>query len=156
VFCKGAIYKLKVPPGSLTGFGVFAQELTNRGITIGNVKVLLGFDEKQTFPIITFAFGGFVKETALPKLAEMASSSEVTNIINEVMAASTPTTPAIENKAELKPQPAVKKVVKEEPADDGLGLDEPVKVEVVKEEPVVVADAVSTPDNSALADELGL
>ncbi len=150
-FCKGGIYKLKLPPASLGNWGVYVGELSKRGYLVGNVRTLLGFDEKQTFPVLTFSFGGFVKEEHVPALLEKSLSYEAQEILNEVMTASAPATPAIENKPAVKTEkekavPVVK--------DDGLGLDEPIKQEAVKQEPV--AEAVTTPDEALLAEELGL
>ena len=157
VFCKGSVFKLKMPPSSLKNWGLYVKELTNRGIPVGNVKTLLGFDEKATFPVLTFSFGGFLAEAQLPKLAALAMSSEAEEIVTEQITASAP---AIENKP-VQEEKAKPKVVKAKPApvveDDGLGLDDPSAVDpVVVEEPVVVAEAVSTPDEADLANELGL
>ena len=84
-------------------------------------------------------------------------SSEAEEIVTETITASAP---AIENKTvqEEKAKPKVVKApVNPVQEDDGLGLDEPAVVaEPVKEEPIVVAEAVSTPDEQSLADELGL
>jgi hypothetical protein len=158
VFCKGSVYKLKMPPASLKNWGLYVKELTNRGIPVGNVKTLLGFDSAQSYSVLTFSFGGFIAEAQLPKLAALSQSSEAEDIVTETITASTKTTPAIENKPVAKAKPAVKKV---EPvaAADGLGLDDPPGGGVAgpaKEEPVVVAEVESTPDEASLADELGL
>jgi hypothetical protein len=155
VFSKGSVYKLKMPPASLKNWGLYVKELTNRGIPVGNVKTLLGFDEAQTFPVLTFSFGGFIAEATLPQLAALSQTEEAEEIVNERMTASTKALPEPEKKKPAaKKKPVVKATIA--PADDGLGLESPVTQEPPPEEPVVVEEAVSTPAEQTLADELGL
>lgn len=83
VFVGGfGTYQLKVPPASLKNFGQYVRELTKRNYRVDAVITYVGFDLASDFPVLEFQFGGFVPEKTLPKLAELAASSEVDAIIN--------------------------------------------------------------------------
>jgi len=151
---KAGVHKFKLPPASLKNWGIYVKNLTARGIPVGNVKTLLGFDLAATFPVVTFQFGGFVPENLIPKLAEMAQSLEAEEIVNEKIINSTHA-PAAAPAPVQKPAAAAKpKAVEKKPepvvvADDlGLGLD----IEVEEE----VQQSASTPSDDELAAELGL
>jgi len=78
------IYMLKMPPASLKGFGSFVKKLSASNIPLTTVKTFVGFEVSETYPVLTFQFGGFIPEASLPKLAEMAESPEVKDIIGPV------------------------------------------------------------------------
>jgi hypothetical protein len=153
---KFGIYKLSIPPASFKNLERYAKELKVRGISPGNVKTLIGFDQQSDYAILTFAFGGWVKEGHLSMLAEMASSPEAEEIANDKIVASAQLpAPEPKKEAKAKPQPMV-----EEPADD-LGLDDlgpapaPVKQEAkAKPEPAPEPEVETSDDD--LASELGL
>jgi hypothetical protein len=162
VFCKGSIYKLKLPPASLKNFGLYVKELSNRGIPVGNVKTLLGFDEAQTFPILTFSFGGFIAENTLPQLAKLATSPEAEEIANDKITASAKALPAPDAKTEpatqtTQPVAETNKMPATQGTTDdlGLGLDANVSEPANTTEPVVEA-ATTSPSDAELAAELGL
>ena len=83
VFVPGfGVYQLKVPPASLKNFGQYVRELTKRNYRVDATITYVGFDLTSDFPVLVFQFGGFVPEKTLPKLAELAASSEVDAIVN--------------------------------------------------------------------------
>lgn len=124
-FCKGGIYRFAINPGSLKNWGAYVSALSQRGISLGNVKTLVGFSDDDA-NIMTFQFGGFLDVDVIQKLSEKAQSTEVVKIIEPS------TTPA--------PAPAPKAAPESEPAGeastDDLGLDEePEKKPKPKEKP---------------------
>ena len=157
-FIKGQALKVKLPPASLKNFGLYVKQLSVRGIPLGNVKTLLGFDHDSDFSIMTFQFGGFLSEAATEKLSEISASSEVEEIVTDTMTASA--TPALAAKVEpkvaavqeVKPDPVVEIVPEVATTqDDGLGL-ETVSDAVTPE----VVDSTEGPSDAQLAAELGL
>jgi len=83
VFIPGhGIHSFKIPPASLKNFGIFVKQLSANGIPLGNVKTFVGFDMTATFPVLVFKFGGYIDESLLPKLAELAQSLEAEEIVN--------------------------------------------------------------------------
>ena len=82
------VYQLKVPPASLKNFGQYVRELTKRNYRVDATITYVGFDLTADFPVLVFQFGGFVPEKTLPKLAELAASSEVDAIVNPIGAVS--------------------------------------------------------------------
>jgi len=113
------VHSFKLPPASLKNFGLYVKQLSVNGIPLGTVKTLVGFDLAQTYPVLVFKFGGFLKQDHMAQLEEMALSPEVDDIVKGI--SSTPSAPAL-------PAPP-KKVVQAAappPVDDddmGLGLD---------------------------------
>ena len=159
-FIKGQALKVKLPPASLKNFGLYVKQLSVRGIPLGNVKTLLGFDQSSEYSIMTFQFGGFLSEAATAKLSEISASSEVEEIVTDTMTASaTPALAAPKAAAKQEAKPEVKKeepkneIVPDKPVveDDGLGLD--TATEVVTPE---VVPSTEGPSDADLAAELGL
>lgn len=160
VFCMSSVYKLKLPPASLKNFGMFVKELTARGIPVGNVKVLLGFAETATFPVITFKFGGFVPENALEKLYQLSTSEEAEQIAHDTITASAKALPALPRntkdpvKAASTPSKAPDKPA---PADDfGMNLFAVPSQEEPKVAAKVEATAEVSLSDADLAAKLGL
>lgn len=148
VFVKGGIYKFKIPPASLKTWALFVKQLGTRGIPVGNIKTLVGFDDSKSYPVLRFEFGGFMEEKFLPALAEKAASTEAEEIVNDSITAGAP-------KALQAPTPAVKAVPKVEPKivtdDTIMGLSTQAEPKEKVEEPVT-----DVPDIDDLAAELGL
>lgn len=161
---KLGVHKLKLAPASLKNFGIYVKQLSDKGIPIGNVKTLVGFDQAATFPKLVFRFGGFVAENLLPQLVELSQSSDAEEIANDRIAATAKQLPAPkkeakkEAKKEVKKEEPKPKVVQQEADDLGLdlGTQEPVKAEPVQAAPEEVETVEITADDSALASELGL
>lgn len=105
VFVGGfGTYQLKVPPASLKNFGQYVRELTKRNYRVDAIITYVGFDLASDFPVLEFQFGGFVPEKTLPKLAELAASSEVDAIINPIgMVSAAPKVLAAPAPAEVAP-----------------------------------------------------
>ncbi|NOQ51049.1 MAG: hypothetical protein GQ578_02360 [Desulfuromonadaceae bacterium] len=161
---KIGVHKLKLPPASLQNWGLFVKQLTARGIPVGNIKTLVGFDTTAPHPVVTFQFGGFVQEGLLPKLADMAQSPEAEEIATDRITgqAKLPAPAAAQTQSAIPTAQA-----QELPDDLGLGevtsaTPEATPVEEPKEEPAPPTDeelaticSLEEPILSA-AEELGL
>lgn len=87
------VHSFKIPPASLKNFGLYVKQLSAAGIPLGAAKTLVAFDLVATFPVLVFKFGGFVPENTVGKLAELAMSLEVEEIVNNGVVAAMPATP---------------------------------------------------------------
>lgn len=150
---KVGVHKFKVPPASIKNLGAYVRELNKRGISIGNVKTLVGFDLKATFPVLTFEFGGFVPEPLLPQLAEMAQSSDAEEIANDRITPSAGSLPAPKTQEAPKTYPAPAPAQQE--ADD-LGLGVAAEPQAKPEPKQEAAPVDLGPSDDELAKELGL
>ena len=163
VFLPGqGVHELKITPASLKNWGMYVKALTSRGIPVGNVFTLVGFVSEATFPVLTFQYGGPVPESGIEKLAALAVSPEVEEIINQRITyqakqveAKKPAPTEKPKAVPAKPKPAPKK---EEPVDDGLGLDlgEPEPPKVAKAQPAAETAAPGGLTDEEIAAELGL
>lgn len=128
-----AVYKLKVAPASLKNFGLFVKNLSNRGIPLGNVITLLGFDQTLTYPSMTFHFGGWVPEQSLQALMTLAEAEETLDIVNETI---TVAAPSVSPVAEPAAQTQGTQQVTPPPADDlGLGVEPPAQTQQTTQQP---------------------
>lgn len=144
------VHELKIAPASLKNWGLYVKALTNKGIPVGNVFTLVRFVDEQTFPVLTFQYGGAIPEGSLNQLAALSQEPETLEIVQQRITYSVKggQIPVPETKPSAKS--AAKK--EEEPADD-LGLGAALATQVASEKeptpPVEISDA-------ELAAELGL
>ena len=110
------VHSFKLPPASLKNFGLYVKQLSANGIPLGTVKTLVGFDLAQTYPVLVFKFGGFLKQDHMAQLEEMALSPEVDDIVKGI--SSTPSAPALPAPPKQVSKPAAPPPVE----DDGMGL----------------------------------
>lgn len=89
VFYDGRAWQLKIPPASLRAFGDYVRQLGNHDIDASRVITVVGFNPQMSHPVLTFQYGGFLPEAAVPKIDEFKASDEVENIINPVYVAAT-------------------------------------------------------------------
>jgi hypothetical protein len=82
------IHQFKLPPSSLKNFGIYVKQLSAAGIALGTVRTFVGFDMTATFPKLVFKFGGYVPENTIEKLATMAQSAEVEEIVSSKISSS--------------------------------------------------------------------
>ena len=61
---QGSIYLLEVTPSAFPDFAQYVRNLQLRGIHVETVRTKIGFDNKASFPKLTFQFGGFLDEAA--------------------------------------------------------------------------------------------
>lgn len=95
VFVPSAgVHGFKLPPASLKNWGLYVKQLSNAGIPLGMVKTLVGFDLTATFPVLVFQFGGYVPSDTVEKLALMAQTSEVEDIVSSQIKATAKALPA--------------------------------------------------------------
>lgn len=151
------VHELKITPASLKNWGLYVKALTSRGIPVGNVFTLIGFVNEATFPMFTFQYGGAIPETGVAKLAALAVSPEAEEIVNQRITyqakpAPVPEKPKAAAKAAAKPKAVPKK---EEPVDDGLGLDDPSAQEAAQQAPAQEVAAGGLTDEE-IAAQLGL
>ena len=122
------IHELKITPASLKNWGMYAKALGAKGISLGNVFTLIGFVNEETFPVLTFQYGGAIPEQGVDKLAAMAESPEALEIVNSKISFSAKALPAPDKKADAKSAAKkaspVKAVPKKEaaPVEDDMGL----------------------------------
>jgi len=113
---NSGVHSFKLPPASLKNWGLYVKQLSNAGIPLGMVKTLVGFDMAATYPILVFQFGGWIPQEFTEKLALMAQTAEVEEIVSSQIKASTKAPPA-------PVQPVVAPVQAAAPvATDDLGL----------------------------------
>jgi len=125
VFIPNAgVHSFKIPPASLKNWGLYVKQLSNAGIPLGMVKTLVGFEMTVSFPVLVFQFGGWVPQEVTEKLAAMAQTSEVEEIVSaQIKATAKPAAPAVQ-------KPQVAAPVQAPVVDDlglGLGTPEPPK-----------------------------
>ena len=143
------IYGLSLPPASLKAFGAYVQTLTANRVPLPAAFTTIGFDEKSTFPVLTFDFGGVPEAPALKAIIPMIESAEVKAIIDAKLPAVSSVAPAALAKPEPKPEPAK--------TDNGFGFTtvEPEKAKAPrkKAEPKVEAPVAETATEVIEADE---
>ena len=120
------IYGLSLPPASLKAFGAYVTTLTANNIPLPAAFTIVGFDDKSTFPVLTFTFGGVMGEKELSQVVPLIESPEVKAIIETRKPSVSPVPPAIAHKQEEK-KAEVKAEVKD---DSGFGF--PVEPEKKK------------------------
>lgn len=81
------VHMLKIMPDSLKNFGLYVKSLSGAGIPLGMAQTLIGFDMTKSHPVYVFNFGGYVPEKSVAKLAELAQSPEVEEIVGRSAAA---------------------------------------------------------------------
>jgi hypothetical protein len=147
------IHSFKIPPASLKNFGLYVKHLSAAGIPVGAVKTLVGFDLTATFPVVVFQFGGYVDEKAMGKLAELAESSEVAEIISGITVTQAAPAPK-QVEAPKKEEP----VVETPPVTtDDLGLGLTPEPPAPKEPEIVdPGGSKGAPTDAELMAELGL
>jgi hypothetical protein len=91
---KGLVYQFKIPPASLKNFGVYVKNLITRGVPIGNVVTFIKFDDDADYSVFQFRAGGFVPENAIARMAALAQSQEVLDIVRPQVALPAPAGPA--------------------------------------------------------------
>lgn len=162
VFVPGfGVHSLKIPPASLKNWGIYVGKLTDMGIPFSTVKTLVGFEMTSEFPVLVFAYGGFLGQELIPKTDELAKSDAVKEIIGGITVA-----PKIEAPVETDPTPVAETTsppIAETTAPpqtavpDDMGLDalsagtatETVETPAASADPQEVSDA-------QLMEELGL
>ena len=75
------IYGFSLPPASLKAFSAYVGTLTANNIPLPAAFTTVGFDEKSSYPILTFSYGGLMGEAELAKVIPMIESAEVKTII---------------------------------------------------------------------------
>lgn len=75
------VYGLTVSVGSMKNMREYFKELQNFGAIPEEIVTELGFDDKVSFPKITFSRKGFAPESALAKLDELAQSDDVKEVV---------------------------------------------------------------------------
>jgi hypothetical protein len=78
------VYGLTVSVGSMKNMREYFKELQNFGAIPEEIVTELGFDDKVSFPKITFTKKGFAPENALAKLDELAQSDDVKEVVRMI------------------------------------------------------------------------
>ena len=167
------VHSLKIPAASLKNFGLFVKNLSVKGIPVGSIKTLVGFDLTCDFPKLIFGFGGYLPEKVMPAIDKVRASEEVNDIIGGTSATALAVQPSDKAEADAKAKAEADAKAKAE-ADataitDDLGLGdlglvgdmEVMTSEPVTSEPVTLPAETTTSSaadvsNEELAAELGL
>ncbi len=143
------IYKLAIPPTSLSAFGNYVGTLSKRGIPLECAITELSFVDDKTgkYQVLDFTFAGYVDAESLATIDNIIDTGAAKHIthpeprVGEVTA---------EVKAEAEPEPAEEKVVKPAAKKPAAKKAEP-KAETVAEskpEPVKTAEPADAGDSS--------
>ena len=122
------VHELKITPSSLKNWGKYAKALGGKGISLGNVFTLATFVDEESYPVLTFQYGGAIPEAGVTQLAQMAESPEALEIVNSKISFIAKALPAPDKKADAKSAAKkaspVKAVPKKEaaPVEDDMGL----------------------------------
>jgi hypothetical protein len=99
------VYGLSLPPASLKAFGAYVNTLTANNVPLPAAFTLIGFDEKSSYPVLTFNFGGLLGDKEASAVIPMIESVDVKAIIDAKPPAVSPVAPA--------PAPAPAQVAKQ-------------------------------------------
>lgn len=140
------IYGLSLPPASLKAFGAYVNTLTANNVPMPAAFTVIGFDEKSSYPVLTFSFGGVMGEKEAAQVIPMIESAEVKTIIEAKAPVVSPVAPAQAVKAVEAPAPV---------ADAGFGFatEEPKKEKVEKSKKEKAALKVVEPVVEETAEE---
>lgn len=105
------VYGLSLPPASLKAFGAYVNLLTTNNIPLPAAFTTIGFDEKASYPVLTFSFGGVMGEKEAAQVIPMIDGPEVKAIIDSQIPAVSPVAPALANTVE-EPKPVKEKKLK--------------------------------------------
>jgi len=78
------VHAFKLPPGSLKNFGLYLKQLTGNSIPFDKVKTLVGFDLKESYPVLVFRFGGYIDKKLIPTIEKLAVSPEADEAIGGI------------------------------------------------------------------------
>jgi hypothetical protein len=78
------VYSLVIPVSAMANLREYFKELQNFGANPEEVVTDLGFDDKVSFPKVTFARKGFAPEAALARLDALAASDEVKEVVRAI------------------------------------------------------------------------
>lgn len=74
------VYGLTISVAAMKNLREYFKELQNHNVVPEEVVTELGFDDKVSFPKVTFARKGFIPEKAVAKIDELVSSDEVKEV----------------------------------------------------------------------------
>ena len=148
------VYGLSIPVSGLTNLREYFKELQNYGVEPQEVVTELGFDDKVSFPKVTFKKsdkgGGYVPAKSMPRVDAIVASDEV-KVAVRLMAAAT--APALASPT--KPVDIAAPVVDEEdgePAPEPVVEDKPAKAAKPKTEPVKASSELEAKLDSLFAE----
>lgn len=72
----GKVYALSVPVSGMTGLREYFKHLSNYGAIPEEVVTVLGFDDKESYPKLTFALKSFLAEKHIANIERIAESDE--------------------------------------------------------------------------------
>ena len=139
------VYALTVPVSGMKAMREYFKELVNYGLAPEEVVTELGFDDKASYPKLTFKHKGFVNPKGIDLIDSM-TDSEATKIATRQMDMTQTSLPPAESKPELQ-APAVDDAYEEEAEPP-----KPAKKERPKVEPVQASNQLAE-DIANLFDE---
>lgn len=139
------VYALTVPVSGMKAMREYFKELVNYGLVPEEVVTELGFDEKASYPKLTFSHKGYVNPKGIDAVDRMATSDATLIATRQLDANPTSLPPA-----EAKPQ--LKAPVVDEAYEDEAESPPPAKKERPKVEPIQQSDQLAS-DIANLFDE---
>ena len=77
----GTVYELAVTPAALKNLGEYADKLRRRNIPLEGAITKLSFDDKASYPLLTFDFAGYLSQDAYLTAKSVAESDHVQAVI---------------------------------------------------------------------------
>jgi len=160
------VYGFSLPPASLKAFGAYVATLSANNIPLPAALTIVGFDDKQSYPVLTFKFGGLMGEKELGAVVQMIDSPEAKAIIewkaqpvqSALPPAMTPkpVEPVVEEQCGFgfEPAPVVEKEKK--PRTPAKPKDKPVEAEPAPASPAMFEDGDGDVSDDALSAMLGI
>lgn len=84
------IYALSIAVSSMKNLREYFKELQNFGVDANEVVTELGFDDKVSYPKLTFKRKGYVPAKALPRVDELSGSDTVKEVVRMIPPTSKP------------------------------------------------------------------
>jgi hypothetical protein len=81
----GSIYLLEVTPAAFPDFAQYVRNLQLRGIHVETVRTKISFDNKASFPKLTFQFGGFLDEAGQDSVDQRLDDPVIKEITGEAV-----------------------------------------------------------------------
>lgn len=112
---NGPVYLLQVTPGALAGLASYSKMLASKGFPPELVVTNISFDPKESYPKLTFSFGGWVPEEFVSVIDELTQSTIVSEIVGDApQQAVVDVNPALPPAQTLQATPAAEPITREE------------------------------------------
>ena len=145
------VYSLVIPVSAMANLREYFKELQNFGANPEEVVTELGFDDKVSFPKVTFSRKGFAPEAAMERLDAIAASDEVKEVVRAIPLKSAGPALSAPAAAAALPAPAVDDAYAEE-AEAAISVPPATTKGKPKSEPVKATSALEAKLDSLFAE----